>query len=81
MAITINTTVWDSAENWDNAYSNNVYCPPFPADSGHPGDYPFGANTIWSGYANGNIDIDNFDDSVCPWVLLCPLPCTGLCVS
>lgn len=67
MAITINTTVWDSAENWDNAYSSNVFCPPFPADSGHAGDYPYGANTIWSGYANGNIDIDSFDDTICPW--------------
>ena len=67
MAITINTEVWDSAENWDNAYSNNVYCPPFPADTDHSGDYPFGANTIWSGYANGNISTDNFDDTICPW--------------
>ena len=67
MAITINTGVWGDSDAWDNAYSNNVYCPSFPADSGHPGDYPYSANTIWSGYANGNIDIDNFDDSVCPW--------------
>ena len=67
MAITINTSVWDSAENWDNAYSNNVYCPPFPADSGHVGDNPYSANSIWSGYANGNIDIDSFDDTICPW--------------
>ena len=67
MSITINTTVWDSPENWDNAYSNNVFCPPFPADSGHSGDYPYSANTIWSGYDNGNIDTDNFDDTICPW--------------
>ena len=67
MSITINTTVWDFPENWDSAFSNNVYFPPFPADSGHISDFPYGANSIWSGYANGNLDTENFDDTICPW--------------
>ena len=67
MSIEINQDVWGASDTWDNAYSNNVYCPPFPADSGHSGDNPYGANSIWSGYANGNIDTEKFDDTICPW--------------
>lgn len=67
MSIEINQDVWGAPASWTTLISDNVMGAAFPADSGHSGDYPFGASTIWAGYADSKIQMNSFDDTCCPW--------------
>ena len=69
MAISINTSVWGAPETWVSVGASGAdgKVPDFP----YIDDYQYvdDVGTLAGGYINGDIDLTDIDESICPWAI------------
>lgn len=69
MAITINTSVWGAPETWVQVGATGAAgkVPDFPYIDSY--QYADEVGTLVGGYINGDIDLTEIDESICPWAI------------